>query len=425
MRPSIIRGMPSAPICGADARRHRHVGLELSVADPQRQQQILGRQPLGLDLDHADAALAARHGRAQQPGPLAGFRAHGQRDAAAARPRQAEIDVVEFPVLAVALIVDSVRLPFLRPSSLRSRPSRPVAPRLSIHASSAAKSGIMPRLLAGAAARGRAPAELGASPARNAGSRRRRGHERLPVGAGEHRDLAVRLDPHLHLGADQAQPLGAHAAGHQAGAGEADFRLGRARDDLAVGVAHDDVADAQRGAAAGVALELRAADGDAVVAAEILFDRGGEPRRREIEIDRSAAEPPPQRHASRPAPRRRATAAAMPMRRQRVQKRSADRRQQVETELLPVSGRHAAQRSRARGRFPLEHVELDAGLKLAQGRDVRIRVLIRHAPTGRPLDRRISAALPAAASGLLPLIANSCENRSTCQHSPAYRLTLH
>ena len=83
--------------------------------------------------------------------------------------------------------------------------------------------------------------------------------------------------------------------GHQPGAGEADLRLGRTGDDLAVGVAHDDVADAQRGAAAGVALELRAADRDAVIVAEILFDRGGEPRRREIEIDRPAAEPPPQR----------------------------------------------------------------------------------------------------------------------------------
>ena len=64
----------------------------------------------------------------------------------------------------------------------------------------------------------------------------------------------------------------------------------------------------------------------------------------------------------------------------------------------------------ARGSNLLQQVKVDAGLKLAQGRDVRIRVLIRrHAPTGRPLDRRVSAALPRSGPGLLPLIANSCE----------------
>ena len=42
----------------------------------------------------------------------------------------------------------------------------------------------------------------------------------------------------------------------------------------------------------------------------------------------------------------------------------------------------------ARGDFPLEQVKLNAGLELAQGRDARVRLLIRHAPTGLPLDRR-------------------------------------
>ena len=104
MRPSIIRGMPSAPISARTRADTGMLGSILAVADPQRQQQVLGRQSLGLDLDLADTALAVRDGRAQQPGPLAGFRADGQRDAAAARPRQAEIDVLEFPLLAVALI---------------------------------------------------------------------------------------------------------------------------------------------------------------------------------------------------------------------------------------------------------------------------------------------------------------------------------
>ena len=63
------------------------------------------------------------------------------------------------------------------------------------------------------------------------------------------------------------------------------------------GVPHHDVAQPQRGAAVVVAFELRAADLDAVAAAEVLLDRGGEPGRRHIERDRAAGEPPPQRAA--------------------------------------------------------------------------------------------------------------------------------
>ena len=199
---------------GADLRAHagghRDVGLELAVADAQRQQQVLGRQALGLDLDLADAALAARHGRAQQPGPLAGLRAHGQRDAAAARPRQAEIDVVEFPLLAVALI-EQREIAVLQPelaqvAAVEAGGAEAVDPRQQ-------RGEIRDHAAVGRLRRRRRSRinGLGATPARSAGSRRRRGHERLPVGAGEHRDLAVRLDAHLHLGADQAQPLGAHA----------------------------------------------------------------------------------------------------------------------------------------------------------------------------------------------------------------------
>ncbi len=47
-------------------------------------------------------------------------------------------------------------------------------------------------------------------------------------------------------------------------------------------------------------------------------------------------------------------------------------------------------RGDARGR-PARHVDMEARLQLAERRDARIRVLIRHAPTGRPLDRRIRA----------------------------------
>src|SRR4029453_16515955 len=97
----------------------------------------------------------------------------------------------------------------------------------------------------------------------------RRGDEGALVAAGKDRDLAVRLDPHRHLGAAQAPPRGADATGEQARTGDATFRLGRARYDGAIGVAHHDVANAQRYALlVRVALELGAADFDLVAGAE-------------------------------------------------------------------------------------------------------------------------------------------------------------
>src|SRR5262249_57288238 len=104
--------------------------------------------------------------------------------------------------------------------------------------------------------------------------RGRSGDERALVAAGKDRDLAVRLDAHRHLGADQAQPLGADATDEQARTGNTDFRLGRARDDGAVCVAHYDVANAQRRASlVGVALDLGAADLNLVAGPEVFLDR--------------------------------------------------------------------------------------------------------------------------------------------------------
>ena len=109
-------------------------------------------------------------------------------------------------------------------------------------------------------------AAAGADPVMPGSGIGRRGDERALVAAGEDRDLAVGLDPHRHFGADQAQAFGANATGQQARAGDADFRLRRARHHGAFGVAHHDVANAQRRASVGVALELGAADLDVVAA---------------------------------------------------------------------------------------------------------------------------------------------------------------
>jgi hypothetical protein len=54
-----------------------------------------------------------------------------------------------------------------------------------------------------------------------------------------------------------------------------------------------------------------------------------------------------------------------------------------------------------------------------------MRVLIRHAPTRRPLDRHAPLPFPGSENVFFAAIADSRKNRSTCQHSPAYRLTIH
>ncbi len=111
-------------------------------------------------------------------------------------------------------------------------------------------------------------------------------------------DAAILLDAHRHFRADQIEAFGAHMAAQQAHAGDAHFGLRRARHHGAVGIAHHDVADAHRGAAVLGALDLGAADLDVTVAAEILLDGGREPGRHDVELDRSAGEPPPKRETA-------------------------------------------------------------------------------------------------------------------------------
>ena len=99
---------------------------------------------------------------------------------------------------------------------------------------------------------------------------------------------------HGEFGADQIEAFGPHMTAEQAQAGDLDLRLGCARHHRAVGIAHDDVADADRGAAILGPLDLGAADFDALAAAEIVGNGGGEPGGEGVELDRSAGQPPPQ-----------------------------------------------------------------------------------------------------------------------------------
>ena len=114
------------------------------------------------------------------------------------------------------------------------------------------------------------------------------------VGSGENGDLAIALDAHLQLGADQIEACHPHVAGQQAQGGNVDFGFRRPRDNGAIAVAYDDVANANRGAAIAGTLDLGSADRDVLVAAKILFDRGNEPGREHVELNGAAGEPPPQ-----------------------------------------------------------------------------------------------------------------------------------
>jgi hypothetical protein len=61
-----------------------------------------------------------------------------------------------------------------------------------------------------------------------------------------------------------------------------------------VAIPDDDVADAHGDADPAGALDLRTAHFDGIAVADIFLDRGGEPGRRHLEIDRTCAKPPPQ-----------------------------------------------------------------------------------------------------------------------------------
>ena len=199
------------------------------------------------------------------------------------------------------------------------------------------------------------------------------------------------IDADRHVGVDQAEALGARACDQQARAGNADLGLGRHRHRRAAGVAQHDVAQAQRGAALLVALELRAADLDAIAAAEILLDRGGEPGRRQIEHDRAAGEPPPQRaaadqhqhgdhgHGDRGLAHHRMPAVEQEPGIERQPPSGAAQPPQ------PAQARSAAVGMRRRAGFRLRApMRIQRRLHFLERRDARTAILVRHARSAVP-----------------------------------------
>ena len=121
------------------------------------------------------------------------------------------------------------------------------------------------------------------------------GCQRLGGVAGGHRDGAVGRDPDRELGVDEIEALGAQMPHQQTCPRQLHLGLRRGGDDGVVVVADDDVADAHGDPDPPGPLDLGAADLHGVAVADIVLDGGSEPGRRDVEIDGTGAEPPPQR----------------------------------------------------------------------------------------------------------------------------------
>ncbi len=96
----------------AQARRHRHIELQSPVAEPGRQQQVVGGNLAGLERDAA-VPVVHRLDRCGDP-PRTGRirRTDGDHDAAAVRTLDAQADIFKGPSLAGALVVDGQRAVF-------------------------------------------------------------------------------------------------------------------------------------------------------------------------------------------------------------------------------------------------------------------------------------------------------------------------
>ena len=121
------------------------------------------------------------------------------------------------------------------------------------------------------------------------------GRQRLCGIAGRNGHIAIRRNPHRELGIHQIEALGAKLAHQQRGAGQSHFGLRRACHDGVVAIPDNDAADTHRDTNPPRPLDLGAADLDGVAVTDIVLDRRCQPWRRHVEIDRTRAEPPPQR----------------------------------------------------------------------------------------------------------------------------------
>jgi hypothetical protein len=272
---------------GLDGARHQRIGTQPAVTHAQRQE-VIKQHLARVDLQQPVALAAGGQRGAQQPRTRLALRTHGNGNTTLGAD-QPQADLLKFPFLAVATVVD-------RQAAVGDADLRQVVP-VEAGLPHAAKP-IEPGQQRNDVRRGTAFGHRLQREIRRHGRRllrpdRCNAGERK-IAAGKHVDAPIRVDPEHHVGIDQPQAFGARTGDQQTGAGETDFGFRCNRDQRTAGIAHDDVSKTNAGASVGIALELRAADLDAVLAAEIFLDRGGEPWRGEVEDDRTTRKTPPQ-----------------------------------------------------------------------------------------------------------------------------------
>jgi len=81
------------------------IGAVGQILQPQRQQDIAGRDLVGANIDRAHAVLGRPDEHPKRP-RMPAFFADAQRHPSGARPAQAEADILERPFVAALLIVD-------------------------------------------------------------------------------------------------------------------------------------------------------------------------------------------------------------------------------------------------------------------------------------------------------------------------------
>ncbi len=275
----------------AQAAGDRQVGGVRCILQTQCEQQVLDQNLVGLHVDAANAVDLWTNGGAERPWPRGVFLADIERDAAAARTANAQGDVLKTPVIAALAVVDGdvavLDTDFVELIAVKARCAHPVETGECCEQRIDAAAGLC---------RGRRPVlpRNRWRRTRRCQIRRRRRHERTGGRTGGDTDATVLFDQHRQLGIDEAQTFSAQAAEQKRHAGDADFGLGRRRHDLIVAIANDDVEHANRDARAACPFDLGSADLDLVVAGNVVLDGGGQPRRCDVEADRSLAEPPPQ-----------------------------------------------------------------------------------------------------------------------------------
>ena len=232
----------------ANARRERQIHFVEPLPPTHGKHQVLHGDFVSVDLQDPMPLRPGCQCRSQLPRPVRLFGAEFHRNAATLGTCDAEIDVREAPVLAVAFVIDAE---IAAPQSNLGKVASVQAARVETLYPSKQRSKILNAGGARSPRRGRiGVCHRSERPRGRRTCDERRGDSgcgnEWPLHApGEHGEFAVPLNAHRHLRADQAQAFRTDAAGEQAARRYTHFCFRCARDDITVRIADDYVANAQ------------------------------------------------------------------------------------------------------------------------------------------------------------------------------------